>query len=443
MKVVVYSLHTRKAPEAASPIVWPRRADEWDNMAELYKDMDITVVSQPAGRYLTDIVNGQIADEKPEKVDYIVMRSDAGVDEYVSAIEKLKPDCAIAMSFSVTPLDWNPIRDAMVANKLREKGIRTICNSDYVTVAAFDKWRSSVLLRIQGLDVAEHIYIHHDTFHAGDKLKDHVTNPYAEYVLYKAEHLRFPVVIKSTTGAGSFGIKTASDFAAAKEIILKSSSDIIVEEFLQGEQFGTEIHGCDGNYSVLPPFKLSINAEGFTDPLHSVKYGPVTDEKYHIKELQEKLKTFAENLKLEGITEVDLVYTGGKWVIIEINPRWSGMTTMLAASEGRSPFSVYLDQVKGDEKDYSDPDNLTLSCNFKLPEMTKEKLLEVADEPQIKFISQYALDTKSSGRVNYSEVIAAGFDTARQLTDFFRNMQKKYPELFSDDLCKSFEKLVE
>lgn len=440
MKVVVYSISTRMAPPDATAAVFPSRADEWDNMADIYADMDITLVIQPAGRYLADIIDGQIASKRPEKVNYIIMKPDDDVDDYVETISGINPDCAIGISMSTTPLDWNPIRDAMIANKLREKGIRTICNSDYIAVTAFDKWRTSILLRIHGLNVAEHVYIHYDTLHSGDNLADHVTNPYLEYVLYKVKHLKFPVIIKSTTGAGSWGIQTADDFESARDYILddKVTGDIMVEEFMEGEQFGTEIHGCDGNYSVLPPFRISTNEGGFTDPLKSVKFGPVTDARYNIKELQDKLKQFAIDRKLAGITEVDLVFNDGKWSIIEINPRWSGMTTMLAGAEGRSPFAVFLDQVKGDTKDYSDPANLKYSCNFKLPKLTPQELEEVYALDNISFISQYEVYTKETGgRVSYSEVIASGFDSAKDLVEFFAAQHNLKPAIFSQELVDS------
>ena len=110
----------------------------------------------------------------------------------------------------------------------------------------------------------------------------------------------------------------------------------MVEELIQGEQFGTEIHGIEGRYSVLPPIAFSVNKDGITDPLNSVKFGPVTDPAYHFEKVQE-----------------DLVYRNGEWFIIEINPRWSGMTTTTAAMEGRNPLAIFVDSILGTDKNYS------------------------------------------------------------------------------------------
>ena len=112
----------------------------------------------------------------------------------------------------------------------------------------------------------------------------------------------------------------------------------MVEELIQGEQFGTEIHGIEGRYSVLPPIAFSVNKDGITDPLSSVKFGPVTDPAYHFEKVQEELLNMAQN---------------GEWFIIEINPRWSGMTTTTAAKEGRNPRAIFVDSILGTDKNYS------------------------------------------------------------------------------------------
>lgn len=59
----------------------------------------------------------------------------------------------------------------------------------------------------------------------------------------------------------------------------------------------------------------------------------MTDPSYHFEKVQEELLNMAQSLKFEGTVQVDLVYRAGEWYIIEINPRWSGMTTTTAAME--------------------------------------------------------------------------------------------------------------
>ena len=164
--------------------------------------------------------------------------------------------------------------------------------------------------------------------------------------------MNFPVIVKDTLGAGSIGVEVMNSYEEVESFLNsdRNNSDIMVEELIQGEQFGTEIHGVEGRYSVLPPIAFSVTKEGITDPLSSVKFGPVTDPSYHFEKVQEELLNMAQSLKFEGTVQVDLVYRAGEWYIIEINPRWSGMTTTTAAMEGRNPllflWTVYSELTK-------------------------------------------------------------------------------------------------
>ena len=60
------------------------------------------------------------------------------------------------------------------------------------------------------------------------------------------------------------------------------NSDRIIEEYIEGLQFGTEIHGTNGKYIVHNPYLFSVNKYGITSPKQSVKIGPVCDKKYKI-----------------------------------------------------------------------------------------------------------------------------------------------------------------
>ena len=88
--------------------------------------------------------------------------------------------------------------------------------------------------------------------------------------------MNFPVIVKDTLGAGSIGVEIMNSYEEVESFLNsnRNNSDIMVEELIQGEQFGTEIHGVEGRYSVLPPIAFSVTKEGISDPLSSVKFGP-------------------------------------------------------------------------------------------------------------------------------------------------------------------------
>ena len=70
--------------------------------------------------------------------------------------------------------------------------------------------------------------------------------------------------MKDTLGAGSIGVEIMNSYEEVESFLNsdRNNSDIMVEELIQGEQFGTEIHGVEGRYSVLPPIAFSVTKEG-------------------------------------------------------------------------------------------------------------------------------------------------------------------------------------
>ena len=83
----------------------------------------------------------------------------------------------------------------------------------------------------------------------------------------------------------------------------RNNSNRLLEEFIRGRQFGLEIYGVPGAYTVLPPFEFSVNQYGITSPKQSAKYGPcqLPDD------LREMMLRLAEGLRLCGAAQVDLI----------------------------------------------------------------------------------------------------------------------------------------
>lgn len=244
---------------------------------------------------------------------YVLLESGISAEKTAELIAEQKPDVAVAIASGAVPFDWVPIKTALIAEELQKRGISTVANNTLVSVAAFDKWRSNIMFR-SFVKAAKGIYIHHELYIAEKKNKSISVNVYKEYVLYRIREMDFPVIVKDTLGAGSIGVTVMNSFEGVENFLDsdQNTSDVMVEELIQGEQFGTEIHGIEGRYSVLPPIAFSVNKDGITDPLSPVKFGPVTDPAYHFEKVQEELLNMAQTLKFEGTVQVDLVYRNGE-----------------------------------------------------------------------------------------------------------------------------------
>lgn len=421
----------------------PRRARAWDELAAKYPDHKIVVVGTKPGNALFDMDGNEIA-ERPENVEYVEIDGGAGIEEIADLIAELGPDVAVAISGPGQTLDWNPVMDSMVAEELEKRGIRTEAHRVFTSIGCFDKWRSSMMLRSGGFDVARSLYVHNDMFRVEDEIPSITTNVYKEYVLRRIQDMDYPVIIKSTTGAGSAGIQIAQTFEEAKAALLAddNTADVLVEEMLPGEQFGTEIHvTADGKCNVLPPFALSINDTGITDPYTGTKYGPVMSEAYGIAELQESLARMAKEFGFKGSTEIDLVYRNNKWYVIEINPRWSGLTTTAAAAQGRSPFEIYMESALGGTRDYSDWSQLRPAINFKVTGMSDEDAERLAGFDGVQYVGNTIAEVPGRERVAFSEVVMGGFDTKEELVEAFRKVRDAFSDKISDQTVRNLEGL--
>ena len=238
------------------------------------------------------------------------------------------------------------------------------------------------------------------------------------------------------------GIHVAKDFEDAKNYLLSDElvEDVIIEEFLDGEEYGAEVHGSNGDYVVSPPYRIFNTVKGeLNDPLGAttLKYGPILDEKLKVEEIRAELKRMAEIMEFSGIMEVDLVLVKGEWLILEINNRWSGLTTLITASQNRLPYDVYVEQVEKGAVDLNDTKNLSFACQFKMPKIDIETLTKIAAEPSMCSVIQYEVRLPGKDPYFFNDAVTGGYKTLAELLDGFDALQKKYPEQIPADLVKA------
>ena len=444
MKIVIYQTFSSATAEGGLYTVYlPERSKLWDKLAEDHPEHEFVLAICYNEYGLLDARNGKIT-ETSSKVPYVLMPVDASIEELADIIADQKPDLAISLATPDFPHDWNSIRDSLVAEQLEKKGIKTVSYSTFTSLSVFDKWRTNIVLRLSKVKIAKGVYVHADLFWSEKKNPGMKCNVFKEYVLQRTKEMNYPIIIKDAVGAGSIGLQVCDNYEKAKQVLLENEnmSDVMVEEMIQGEPFGTEIHGVPGHYSVLPPVQFSTNDEGVIDPWSNIKYGPITNEKYHIKELQEMLRDLAEKMKLQVTAQVDLIFKDGEWYIIEINPRWSGSSTVMAAMENRSIFTMFAESGLGIGKDYSDPANLCYVLNFKSPDMdeeTRRKML--AEYPCIKSLSKIHLPVSETESKDYCEIVIGGFATKDELMDTLLDIEKNFKGTVSDSVIENVKKI--
>lgn len=441
MKILFYSTNSNHFDGNTFKInTLPSWKNQWEQLCNIYPEHEFIIITQLPGMFLLDLENNSVK-ESCSKIKYFVTRKDSPY-EIAELIKSYEPDIAIAVSFWVNPYDWLPINDGIIAEILQTSGIKTICHPSKTALECFDKNKTHNFLSTKKYKVPNAVYVHHELYWGERNKLEVKNNVYKEYIHHNIKNLKFPVVIKDTVGLSSYGMEVASTYNQVISFLSskRNNSDRIIEEYIEGLQFGTEIHGTNGKYIVHNPYLFSVNKYGITSPKQSVKIGPICDKKYKIKKLKQTLKHLAKDLNLSGIAQVDLVFSNNEWYIIEINTRISGMTPMYAISQNKTIYSILteiaLNKINKAKQTYT--------INFKLPILTETQMNELSKEPYIKYINQlHNLNAKQEREQGYCEIILGGTKTKKELIDCVNNFFEKYPNLIEPIFAENANKLIQ
>ena len=440
-KVVLFSSNTKKRDSSSGCEVFPKWSDQWDQAAESHPELDITLVTQLNGRYFLDIADGKTS-RLPKNIRVVTLPMDASAEDFIDAVIELKPDIAAAINGPVSGYDWNGIRDAAIAEGIRKAGIECICYSVQTAMDCFDKCMTHRFLKDHGFRVSNAVYIDHELFVTRKHEKASTKNAYLEAVLYQVKQLKAPLVIKSSTGSSSMGIVIARTYEEAEKHLLSEAfdGDVIVEEKFTGEEYGLEIHGCSGNYIVTPPYHIfRYGGEELNDPLGdtTLKYGPMLGSKYKVDELTAEMKRLAELMGLAGIIEVDLFFSEGEWYILELNNRWSGLTTLITASQDRLPYDVFLDQITGTKKDLNDFSNYKYCLQFKAPKADRALLSHMVEEGAAQSVISYEVIFPNGDKRLFNDTVSKGCDSLEELGQSLVKIREKYPQAITEASLKA------
>lgn len=398
MKIVLYSTNSNHFDEENYSVKnIPSLNTQKKIFAEKYPNVELIFVTQKPALFLAD------TNSKDNINTFFVDSCDT--DLFVEKIKSFNPDLAVAVSFWVAPYDWLAIKDSIIGEKLELSGIKTICNPVETTAICFDKNKTHAFLDKHGFNIAKAVFVDHDLYFCAGSKKEVKDNVYKEYILNQISKMNFPLIIKDTVGLSSYGMEVVHTVGEAKNYLnsRRNNSDRIVEELIQGEHFGLEVYGCKNNYQVMNPFSFSLNQYGITSPKLSKKCGPVIETKYKIDELKNEIIRLSELLEINGIAQIDLVFSNGKWFIIEINPRFSGMTTSYAAAMGKSVYEFIYDVIICKNKITCE---LKQIVNEKFPVKSEEELNQLKNETGVIQICQ--VEDKAAKQIRetgYCEVI--------------------------------------
>jgi hypothetical protein len=155
-------------------------------------------------------------------------------------------------------------------------------------------------------------------------------------------YVNFPVVCKPIWDSMAQGILKFDAPAELEEWLngARPEADLVIEEYLDGELFGIEVVGRDGFYVCQPLVRKCLGTGDDLVPFNHIRFGPVTDDLYNLPILQHQLTRLAAELGLCGSAEFELMWHRGRFHVIEVNPRVSGMTNLSSAISGVNTYTA-------------------------------------------------------------------------------------------------------
>lgn len=416
----------------------PSWKSQFDELQNNHPEHNFFAVTQEPGMFLTNS-----SEDNKNRKNLILYKTDNTL-EIVEIIKKLNPDIAIALSFWTNCYDWLPVKDSLIGEQLEKAGIKAIYHPVSTTLTCFNKKNTSDFLKKNNFYCANSVFVNHDLYFSADSKKEIRYNVYKEAVINELSKMKLPLIIKDPLGLSSYGMQVVNTFGEARAYLnsKKNNSDRIIEEFIDGEQFGCEIYGFNGNYTVLPPFKFSVNQYGITSPKQSVKFGPFFEkddfDKYKIQDLQNSLKILAEKLNLCGFAQVDLVFADERWYILEINPRLSGMTTSYFASLNINFYEMILSFLF----DFNENSNFNYTLNFKFQSLPEEILQKLSKTKGVRFCCQMEdKAAKQNREIGYCEVIISDKSKTGLIT-ILENIEKEFSLYTEQAFFKTAKEMI-
>lgn len=464
MKILFYSSNSNYFDYNTFKIYsYPTCKMDFEKLQNDFPQHEFFVVAELPAMFLIDLENNGTV-EKSKNVKYFIYNSEEKicVEDFSKKIIEYNPDVAIPISFWVNPFDWLSIKDSMIADCLQTNGIKTFCNSTLTSQICFDKnstyQKMQELIsnnKIENLKIPKSVYVHHELFWAERNRNELKENVYKEFIFTQIKNLNYPVIIKDTFGVSSYGMEVATNYNQVISFLnsKRNNSDRIIQEYIDGFHFGTEIFSTYGfsnstennfsekNHFVLSPFIFSTNKYGITSPKQSVKLGPINDEKFFISKLKKSLLQLATEFNFSGITQVDLILKNDQWYLIEINPRVSGMSKTYSITLEKNLLEIFIELFLFDKSDKNIFEQIfeknNFAINFKIPLLEKNQFDELSKNPNVKYLNQMEnLIAKQDREKGFCQVVLNSKNSFEELKNIFNDFINNNENIIDKDLLQ-------
>ena len=178
----------------------------------------------------------------------------------------------------------------------------------------------------------------------------------------RLQELTMPVMFKSVDSSGSRGIikvNDSSEFEAARNTVLENtrSDYFIVEEYIEGEEFGAQAFVRNGEIQFILPHGDYVFKGDTGVPIGH--FAPYQLSPEVLEDTKEQLRLAIQAMELDNCAiNADFIMSGGKTYVLEIGGR-SGATCLaelVSIYYGYDYYEKILRTALGEEMDFSAAD---------------------------------------------------------------------------------------
>ncbi|MFF7610049.1 ATP-grasp domain-containing protein [Streptomyces parvulus] len=262
--------------------------------------------------------------------------------ELADAVAAWGADAAVSISL---PCE-NALRDAAAKAFLDSVGIPTVMTPLPATMLLVDKWETKRLCAQAGLAVPEGFRVDSDLL-AGRGLP---VPGYRDALRVRAERLGYPLMAKPVWDSTSMGIRTLRSSADLETLLAGGPETVstVVERVVEGDLCSVDVVGRPGAYRVLPPCWTGRAGPEPVFTFADLRWcGPRPEADAAFRDVARTLTALCGELGVHGSVNVDMVYTGGRFVVLEINPRIGGATTLSCAASDTNTFTSLARLARG------------------------------------------------------------------------------------------------
>ena len=214
----------------------------------------------------------------------------------------------------------------------------------------------------------------------------------------KLVELNFPLIFKSVDSSGSRGIMrvdSKEDFSRARENVKENtrSDYFIVEEFIDGEEFGAQAFVQDGKLEFILPHGDYVFKGDTGVPIGH--YAPIDVTEDLVKQTEEELNKAIKAMELDNCAiNADFIMKDGRIYVLELGGR-SGATCLAELTSIYYGFDYYekiLQVALGEKVDFS--------SDMSVPNAS---MLLMADKDGV-------IKSQNNGNPADEDIVEVGFD---------------------------------